>query len=159
MGRGGGGGAGPRQAPQGGRGGGLPGGAVPGQPVPAAAPAPPKPADGESVETSKSALNVVCMKLLKRPMQKGEIVYDTPQIPGGFQSILRLPCLPDNWGKRQWTGKVSMSRKGAEQDVAERALLDIKAAPEFATMLSEASAPKQSGKKKSEGEGGEEGGG
>lgn len=91
---------------------------------------------------------MICMKLLKRPMQKGEIVYDSPQIPGGFQSILRLPCLPDEWGKRQWTGKVCMSRKGAEQDAAEKALIDIKAAPEFTTLLAEASGPKPSGKKK-----------
>jgi len=157
-GKGGGGGRGGANQAQAGRGAGAQ--QAPRQPSQPAVQGSVKPAaDGDSVETSKSALNVVCMKLLKRPMQKGEIVYDTPQIPGGFQSQLRLPCLPENWGKKQWTGKVSMSRKGAEQDVAERALLDIKAAPEFATMLSEASAPKQSGKKKSEGEGGEEGGG
>jgi len=105
------------------------------------------------METSKSALNVVCMKLLKRPMQKGEIVYDSPQIPGGFASILRLPCLPGDWATRQWTGKVCMSRKAAEQDAAEKALVDIKAAPEFTEALSSEGDDRKAGKKKGDGEG------
>lgn len=107
----------------------------------------PPPQDGEAkgedgdVDTSKSNLNVVCMKLLKRPMQKGEIVYDSPQTPGGFQSVLRLPCLPEPWGGRMWTGKVCSNRKSAEQDAAEKALADIKGAPEFQELLSDEGKP------------------
>lgn len=90
------------------------------------------------------------MKLLKRPMQKGEIVYDAPQTPGGFQSSLRLPCLPEPWGTKQWTGKVCMNRKAAEQDAAEKALVDIKAAPEFADVLKDSEGTPGAPKKKKE---------
>jgi len=155
---GGGKGGGDRQAP-GGKGGGRGGGGKPaGGPGPAPQPKPEKKADGEEgdVDTSKSTLNVVCMKLLKRPMQKGEIAYDTQQTPGGFQSILRLPCLPEPWSTRQWTGKVSMNRKTAEQDAAETALVDIKAAEEFAALLASgdgaAKPKKKSAGEKKEGE-------
>jgi len=154
-------GGGDRQE-KGGRGGGGRGAGGPGAPGHPGGPAAPKAASPEGaeknadgdVDTSKSTLNVVCMKLLKRPMQKGEIIYDSPQTPGGFQSILTLPCLPEPWGKRQWTGKVCANRKTAEQDAAEKALADIKAAPEFAAILAsaEATGGKSGAKKKGTGD-------
>lgn len=169
----GGGGKGDRTRPQGGKDGGRGqggkdgggrGGGGRGAGGPAAKGAPPAPAktpaqdgaeknDDGDVDTSKSTLNVVCMKLLKRPMQKGEIVYDSPQTPGGFQSIVTLPCLPEPWGQKQWNGKVCANRKTAEQDAAEKALADIKAAPEFAAILESAEASGGKGaKKKSSGD-------
>mmetsp|Transcript_3475 Transcript_3475/g.5780 ORF Transcript_3475/g.5780 Transcript_3475/m.5780 type:complete len:642 (-) Transcript_3475:104-2029(-) len=91
--------------------------------------------DDEAQETSKSGLNVACMKLLKRPMQKGEIVYDSPQVAGGFQSIVRLPCLPGQWGTMEWAGKVSNTRKAAEQDAAEIALQALKSDAELGAII------------------------
>jgi len=72
--------------------------------------------------TCKVVLNTVCMKLLHRPMQKGEVVYETHQTPIGFQSTVRLPCLPGEWGELAWAGEVASQQKQAEQNAAKEAL-------------------------------------
>lgn len=72
--------------------------------------------------TCKVVLNTVCMKLLKRPMQKGEVVYETHQTPIGYQSTVRLPCLPGEWGELAWAGEVAQQQKHAEQNAAKEAL-------------------------------------
>jgi len=94
-----------------------------------------------NMETSKSSLNVACMKILKRPMQKGEIVYDSPQVMGGFKSTVRLPCLPGAWAEGSWSSEVCTSRKAAEQDAAAAALAALEKDTELSAAMSEVSKP------------------
>lgn len=77
--------------------------------------------------TAKVILNTVCMKVLKRPMQKGEVQYETVQTPVGYQSTVRLPCLPGELGQLTWAGEVSMQQKQAEHNAAKQALEAINA--------------------------------
>mmetsp|Transcript_18441 Transcript_18441/g.53579 ORF Transcript_18441/g.53579 Transcript_18441/m.53579 type:complete len:392 (-) Transcript_18441:73-1248(-) len=72
--------------------------------------------------TSKVMLNTACMKLLRRPLQKGEILYETVQTPLGYQSTVRLPCLPGELGLLTWAGEVAPQQKQAEQNSARQAL-------------------------------------
>jgi len=82
--------------------------------------------DGEASEnpamTPKVHLNNVCMKLLKRPLTKGEILYETNNTAQGFQSTVRLPCLPGEMGELAWAGEVAPQTKQAEQNAAAQAL-------------------------------------
>lgn len=98
-------------------------------------------ANNMNMETSKSSLNVACMKILKRPMQKGEIVYDSPQVMGGFKSTVRLPCLPGAWAEGSWSSEVCASRKAAEQDAAAAALAALEKDTELGAAMSEVSKP------------------
>jgi len=72
--------------------------------------------------TPKVLLNTICMKLLKRPMQKGEVLYETHNTARGFQSTVRLPCLPGEMGELAWAGEVASQQKMAEQNAAAQAL-------------------------------------
>jgi len=87
--------------------------------------------------TSKVLLNTICMKLLKRPMQKGEVLYETVQTPVGFQSTVRLPCLPGELGGLTWAGEVAQQQKQAEQNAAGQALEAINANPELTAVLAQ----------------------
>jgi len=55
-------------------------------------------------------------------MQKGEVLYETHQTPIGFQSTVRLPCLPGEWSELAWAGEVASQQKQAEQNAAKEAL-------------------------------------
>jgi len=72
--------------------------------------------------TSKVLLNNVCMTLMRRPMEKGEIAYTTNKTPIGYQSTLKLPFLPGEWGQLAWAGEVATQQKQAEQNAAKEAL-------------------------------------
>eukprot|EP00746_Dinoflagellata_sp_MGD_P125904 gnl/MRDRNA2_/MRDRNA2_60793_c0_seq1.p1 gnl/MRDRNA2_/MRDRNA2_60793_c0~~gnl/MRDRNA2_/MRDRNA2_60793_c0_seq1.p1 ORF type:complete len:468 (-),score=98.21 gnl/MRDRNA2_/MRDRNA2_60793_c0_seq1:113-1516(-) len=72
--------------------------------------------------TSKLALNGACMKLVKRKLNKGEIMYDTKQVVGGFQSEVTISCLADTWGIRTYVGSVMDTQKDAEHAAAKVAL-------------------------------------
>merc|ERR1719219_1397329 len=72
--------------------------------------------------TPKVSLNTICMKLLKRPMRKGEVLYETHNTARGFQSTVRLPCLPGEMGELAWAGEVAQQQKQAEQNAAAQAL-------------------------------------
>jgi len=97
--------------------------------------------------TSKVVLNTVCMKLLKRPMQKGEICYETHQTPIGFQSTVRLPCLPGEWGELAWAGEVAQQQKQAEQNAAKEALEAVNQNAENIKSLLPGQPPKMGGGK------------
>lgn len=77
--------------------------------------------------TAKVKLNSLCMRIVKRALQKGETNYETVQRPGGFQCILTLTCLPEPWSMKAWTGKVCTTKQAAEQSAAAYALEEIEA--------------------------------
>lgn len=96
-------------------------------------------ADNPAV-TPKTKLNSLCMKIAKRYLQKGETSYDTMNVTGGFQAIVKLGALPGDWADRCWAGEVCSTKQKAEQSAAEVALSQILADPELAA---EAAKPKE----------------
>jgi dsRNA-specific ribonuclease len=104
--------------------------------------------DRNNAVTSKSNLNATCMRILKRVLTKGEITYETTVVPGGgYQSTVRLPCLPGEHANASWAGSNSDTKKDAEQSAAEAALKFIASEAEFAAMLEQTKAkPKKAAK-------------
>lgn len=74
----------------------------------------------------KAELNMVFSKIVRRVTGKGEILYITNQVQGGFQTTVRIPGLPDHWGQEVWAGEVCGKKADAEQSVAKVALDHIK---------------------------------
>jgi len=108
---------------------------------------PAQPAQPASV-TPKVELNTLCMRLCRRPLQKGETVYTTSQAAGGYQGTVALPCLPGEWAEKTWAGEVAATKPLAEQNAAAQALADLREDPELA---SKASVPAASKKGKGKG--------
>lgn len=112
--------------------------------------------------TDKVRLNALCMRIAKRPLEKGETVYDTQQIgvgknPAGYQSTVSLPCLPEDWAMKLFAGEVCQNKQRAEQSAASMAL---KAMEEDAALcaLAEEKVPKKPTEgKKSKGKNGKNG--
>lgn len=77
--------------------------------------------------TAKVKLNSICMRIVKRALQKGETNYETRQAVGGFHTTLKLSCLPDDWAEKAWAGKVCTTKQAAEQSAATYALEAIEA--------------------------------
>mmetsp|Transcript_102520 Transcript_102520/g.260407 ORF Transcript_102520/g.260407 Transcript_102520/m.260407 type:complete len:345 (+) Transcript_102520:2-1036(+) len=106
--------------------------------------------------TPKTKLNSLCMKIAKRYLQKGETIYDSMKVTGGYQATVRLGALPGAWSARCWAGEVCSTKQKAEQSAAEIALSQVLSDPELAE---EASRPKgkgeeDKGKGKGKGKGG-----
>lgn len=80
-----------------------------------------EPADPEELGP-KQTLYVTVSKILKRTMDKDECMYETQVVDGGFQSTLRMPGLPGEWGLMIWAGEVGYKKKEAEQSAAEQGL-------------------------------------
>eukprot|EP00930_Biecheleria_cincta_P009199 TRINITY_DN110897_c0_g1_i1.p1 TRINITY_DN110897_c0_g1~~TRINITY_DN110897_c0_g1_i1.p1 ORF type:complete len:348 (-),score=76.43 TRINITY_DN110897_c0_g1_i1:4-1047(-) len=106
-------------------------------------------AQGENpAVTNKVKLNALCMKIIKRPLQKGETVYDTAEVglgkssPSAFQTTVRFPCLPGEWATKAFVGKVSEQKQAAEQDAAGIALAAMVADPVL-TEVANAKPPKK----------------
>eukprot|EP00440_Ansanella_granifera_P000384 gb/GFBE01000416.1/.p1 GENE.gb/GFBE01000416.1/~~gb/GFBE01000416.1/.p1 ORF type:complete len:326 (+),score=98.78 gb/GFBE01000416.1/:1-978(+) len=84
--------------------------------------------DGENPAlTDKVKLNALCMRIAKRPLQKGDTVYDTRQMglgkaAAGYQTTVRLPCLPGDWAAKMFAGQVCTNKQAAEQSAAGIAL-------------------------------------
>jgi len=120
------------------------------------------PDDENPALTDKVTLNALCMRIAKRPLEKGETVYDTQQIgvgknPAGYQSTVSLPCLPEDWAAKLFAGEVCQNKQRAEQSAASVAL---KAMEEDAALcaLAEEKVPKKPTEgKKSKGKNGKNG--
>lgn len=120
------------------------------------------PDDENPALTDKVRLNALCMRIAKRPLEKGETVYDTQQIgvgknPAGYQSTVSLPCLPEDWAAKLFAGEVCQNKQRAEQSAASVAL---KAMEEDAALcaLAEEKVPKKPTEgKKSKGKNGKNG--
>ncbi|CAK9026194.1 unnamed protein product [Durusdinium trenchii] len=77
--------------------------------------------------TDKVKLNALCMRIAKRPLEKGETIYETQQLgvgknPSGYQATVRLPCLPEDWAMKLFAGEVCQNKQAAEQSAAGIAL-------------------------------------
>jgi dsRNA-specific ribonuclease len=92
--------------------------------------------------TAKSELNSTCMKIMRRVMAKGEIVYETAQVVGGFQATVQVPNLPNEWGQQVWAGEVTEKKQEAEQSAAQIALDAIKQDPVMMASLNAPAKPK-----------------
>merc|ERR1719343_1190017 len=75
--------------------------------------------------TPKTKLNSLCMKIAKRYLQKGETVYESNKVAGGFQATVKLIALPGEWAGRCWAGEVCSTKQKAEQSAASIALDQI----------------------------------
>jgi len=98
--------------------------------------------------TPKTKLNSLCMQIAKRYLQKGETLYESLKVAGGFQATVKLAALPGDWGGRCWAGEVCQSKQKAEQSAASIALGQLQADPE---LCAEAAKPKGKGKGKGTG--------
>eukprot|EP00928_Gymnodinium_smaydae_P047587 TRINITY_DN31772_c0_g1_i1.p1 TRINITY_DN31772_c0_g1~~TRINITY_DN31772_c0_g1_i1.p1 ORF type:complete len:348 (-),score=86.86 TRINITY_DN31772_c0_g1_i1:89-1132(-) len=85
--------------------------------------------------TPKVRLNTACMKIAHRYLKKGETVYQSNQVLGGFQATVQLTCLPDEWSLRVWAGEVCLNKQKAEQSAAAIALAQVLEEPSFAEAL------------------------
>jgi len=92
--------------------------------------------------SAKSELNTCCMKILRRVMQKGEIVYDTAKVQEGHQCTVSVPCLPGEYAGVGFTGEVCANAKDAEQSAASYAVEAITADPELQASMSAPSSAK-----------------
>merc|ERR1719356_1367461 len=79
--------------------------------------------------TAKSDLQSTCSKILRRVMGKGEVQYETHQVVGGFQTTVKMPGMPGEWGQQIWAGEVSAKKQESEQSAATMALEAIRADP------------------------------
>jgi len=95
------------------------------------------------VATSKMELNTHCSKIVRRVMEKTDVIYETEDVEGGFQSILRLNCLPGAWANRVFVGEVQLKKAEAEQSVAGVALAAIRNDTTLMGKFSAPSKPKQ----------------
>merc|ERR1719240_2334744 len=96
--------------------------------------------------TGKSVLNVACMKIVRRALRKGDIVFEgsmqaTAPVPQ-YRCAVKLPCLPGLWGSKVWFGKVCSSKKAAEQCAAAVAVESIFDDPELGPLANSTSKPK-----------------
>jgi len=98
--------------------------------------------------TPKVELNTLCMKLCRRPLQKGETLYTTSPVAGGHQGTVALPCLPGEWGEKTWAGEVAATKPLAEHNAAAQALADLREDPELASKAAVPAASKNKGKGK-----------
>lgn len=98
--------------------------------------------------TPKTKLNSLCIKIAKRYLQKGETVYESLKVTGGYQATVKLVALPGEWAGRCWAGEVCSTKQKAEQSAAGIALNQILADPELSE---EAQKPKGKGKGKGKG--------
>mmetsp|Transcript_31428 Transcript_31428/g.90736 ORF Transcript_31428/g.90736 Transcript_31428/m.90736 type:complete len:340 (-) Transcript_31428:149-1168(-) len=89
--------------------------------------------------TAKTKLNSLCMKIAKRYLQKGETVYESLKVTGGYQATVKLGALPGEWAQRCWAGEVCSTKQKAEQSAAEIALSQVLG---DSTLSEEAAKPK-----------------
>jgi len=96
--------------------------------------------------TGKSVLNVACMRIVRRALRKGDIVFEgsmqaAAPVPE-YRCAVKLPCLPGVWGSKVWFGKVCSSQKAAEQCAAAVAVESIFDDPELGPLANSTSKPK-----------------
>eukprot|EP00929_Paragymnodinium_shiwhaense_P052498 TRINITY_DN2629_c0_g5_i1.p1 TRINITY_DN2629_c0_g5~~TRINITY_DN2629_c0_g5_i1.p1 ORF type:complete len:379 (+),score=92.69 TRINITY_DN2629_c0_g5_i1:53-1138(+) len=98
----------------------LSGGFAAGTMDPAAADAMRREMNGSA--TPKCKLNEYVAKVIRRPLVKNEVEYETsPVAEGGFQSAVTLHPLPDEYAGQTIVGEVAQDKKAAEQSAAEQA--------------------------------------
>lgn len=83
---------------------------------------------GTGCDSPKSQLNQALSKLLRKPLSKTDVVYETEKIEGvGYQSTIKLPCLPGEWGdSMSWAGEAFAKKTDAEHSAASIACAALK---------------------------------
>jgi len=107
-----------------------------GGPDAAGIPAPPN-------QSNKGDLNTTYSKIIRRPTNKGEVLFSTNQVVGGFQSQVQLPGLPPPWNNEIWAGEVHPKKADAEQSVAGVALATIQSDPSLMAAFNKPPKPNQ----------------
>jgi len=80
----------------------------------------------------KLQLNTICMRLMRKPPHKGDIVYEAAQVPGrGWQATVTVRALPGAWSGKQWAGDFAADKKLAEMNAALQVLETIAETPEL----------------------------
>jgi dsRNA-specific ribonuclease len=79
----------------------------------------------------KMQLNSVVLRIIRRPLEKETVRYETFKVDGGYQAQAAVPKLPGGWGKTTWAGEVRQTKKLAEQSVAQVILDTLRADPEL----------------------------
>jgi len=79
-------------------------------------------AEGNPANTPKVRLNTLCMKICKRVLQKGEMEYTTQSMQEGFQTTVKVQCLPGEWSGQAWAGELAASKPLAEHNAATQAI-------------------------------------
>lgn len=85
--------------------------------------------------TPKVVLNTMCTRLARRYLVKGDTVYTTSQVDGGFKAQVKLNALPGRWQHLHWTGEVCHTKREAEQSCAEKALACLTSSQDIADMI------------------------
>merc|ERR1719387_3268400 len=86
---------------------------------------------------------MVCSKITRGVMDKNSVIYETNQVVGGFQTTVKMPRLPNEWGNHVWAGEVCPLRPLAEQSAAGVALQEIMNEPFFVAAMAVPSANKE----------------
>jgi len=110
-------------------------------------PEPKEPSPGAELDGSnksaaaKVALNEAAMRLSKCPLWDNAVVYETLEVKGGgYQTSVRMICLPGELGEQEWVGKVTFKRRDAEISAAAAALAKVMSVPELFAVVT---APKR----------------
>lgn len=106
------------------------------------------PPEENAALTDKVRLNALYMKIIKRPLEKGETLYETRETglgksPSGYQSTVRFPCLPGEWATKVFAGQVCPQKQAAEQSAAGIALAAMLADPGLSAVCDEKPPKKQ----------------
>eukprot|EP00746_Dinoflagellata_sp_MGD_P125565 gnl/MRDRNA2_/MRDRNA2_60335_c0_seq1.p1 gnl/MRDRNA2_/MRDRNA2_60335_c0~~gnl/MRDRNA2_/MRDRNA2_60335_c0_seq1.p1 ORF type:complete len:695 (-),score=179.73 gnl/MRDRNA2_/MRDRNA2_60335_c0_seq1:330-2105(-) len=86
---------------------------------------------GPDGETKKQSLNNYILKVLPRSKKKGDIVYTTAQVQGGYQSTVKCPCLPTPLAEAEFAGEVCEIERDSEHSAAGIALTALMDDPEI----------------------------
>lgn len=85
--------------------------------------------------SNKTTLNTMCMKIVRRPLTKGEIQFDTQEVEDGalrgFQTTISCASLPGEWAETFFTGEVCSAAKEAEENAASVAISELQSDPEL----------------------------
>ncbi|CAE8632120.1 unnamed protein product, partial [Polarella glacialis] len=75
--------------------------------------------------TMKNKLRVAVKQVMGRDLTDADIVYDTTEVDGGFQTMVTVPNLPEPLAGRSWNGPVSPFRRDTGLLAAQDALEEV----------------------------------
>jgi len=79
-------------------------------------------------------LNNYILKVVPRSLQKGDTVYTSSLVKGGYQCTVQCPCLPNSLAEAKFAGEVCAAERDAEHSAAGFALAAIKEDPELTAL-------------------------
>mmetsp|Transcript_37402 Transcript_37402/g.66459 ORF Transcript_37402/g.66459 Transcript_37402/m.66459 type:complete len:344 (+) Transcript_37402:60-1091(+) len=91
--------------------------------------------DAHEVEAVEPGINTrlheICVQLLGREPQAGDIMYEVAVTNEGLTAALRIPCLPAPLNNELWTSGSCTSRRDARMQAAAKAVKTILADPAY----------------------------